>query len=362
MKRLFGFMLGCGILFTSITLTVCFALAQFPDPKDEAKLYELAKKEGTLVWYGNSPLEAMKNMAKDFESKYSGVRVEILRIVSVAGYQRFLQETNAKQYIADIPQINDYPSMKSLIEQGHFAEWKVPTSEDRIPAPFRIGNFCYSPWLTNLGIVYNVNKVTPEEIKILDSSWRGVLDPRFKGRFALTTMKTGTTYGGIHMLLDPKNAKVFGPDFIRAIAAQKPTVYSEYVVLLDRVVAGEHDFAFWMAESTSYLKWVQGAPIRWVHSDPTPVWGNSWFAISRYAPHPNAARLFLNWCLSDAGALSLMRNGYKPILEDVKDIRKVALEPWYAPIKTRYNVDWDRWARDFNKDMDFWIKTIMEGR
>ncbi len=37
-------------------------------------------------------------------------------------------------------------------------------------------------------------------------------------------------------------------------------------------------------------------------------------------------------------------------------------EPWYRPIKTRYDIDFQRWARDYNKDMDFWAKTMEEGR
>jgi hypothetical protein len=56
MKRLSSLVLGFGIVVAFLALTVVLALAQFPNPKDEAKLYELAKNEGTLIWYGASPL------------------------------------------------------------------------------------------------------------------------------------------------------------------------------------------------------------------------------------------------------------------------------------------------------------------
>jgi ABC-type Fe3+ transport system substrate-binding protein len=146
--------------------------------------------------------------------------------------------------------MSDYPSLKSLIQQGYISEWNTPTS-NRISASYRIGSHCYATYVTNIVIAYNVNKVTPEEVKILGSSWKGVLDPRFKGRFAVNTMKIGTTYVAIHMFLDPKNAKVFGPEFIKAVAAQKPTVYADTLVALDRVVAGEHDFGFWSWEAAA---------------------------------------------------------------------------------------------------------------
>ena len=164
------------------------------------------------------------------------------------------------------------------------------------------------------------------------------------------------------MFLDPKYAKVFGPEFIKAVGAQKPVVYSEGQVTVDRVVAGEHDFVYWTGEATASLKWSQGAPIRWVHPDPSPEWGLSWYGISKYAPHPNVARLFLNWIMSEEGALLLQRLGWKASLEGVKDTRKMATEPWYDPVKTRYDVDFERWEKNYNKDMDFWIKAMTEGK
>ncbi len=357
MKKSYRLALVLKIVAVISILPTGFAFAQFPDPKDEAKLYQLAKKEGTLIWYGSSAHEVMKSIAKDFEAKYPGVKVEILRIVGVAQYQRFLRETEAKQYVADIVHISDYPSQKSLVEQGHLAEWKVPTL-DRIPAQYRMGYHSYSPEITALTIMYNVNKVTPDEIKILGSSWKGVLDPRFKGRFAVSIIKGGATYAAVHMFMDPKNAKVFGPDFIKAVAGQNPAAYPSTMIVLDRVIVGEHDFSYWTFDSINYVKWLEGAPIRWVYPPPTPVAALSWYGISKYAPHPNAARLFLNWYTGEEGAFAIHRVGLTTTLEGIKDTRKVAAESWHKPLTTRYEVDWQRWARDFHKDMDFWIETM----
>ena len=164
------------------------------------------------------------------------------------------------------------------------------------------------------------------------------------------------------MFLDPKHSKVFGPEFLKAIAAQKPALYPDGIAGIDRMVAGEHDFTYWAAEATVYTRWVQGAPIRWVHPDLTPVWANVWFGISKYAPHPNAGRLFLSWLMSEAGALSLQRIGYKSSLEGMKDTRRVTAEPWFVPVKNRYDVDWERWEKNYVKDMDFWVKTMTESK
>lgn len=361
MKRLYSLFRVLGFAGAFLVLMLSMAMGQSASSGDEGKLYELAKKEGTVVWYTSMALEPTKEIAKDFEAKYPGVKVEALRIVGIAQYQRLVMETKAKQYIADITHLSDYPAMKSLVQEGFIDEWKVPTS-DRIPGQFRIGNHSYSATLVDIGIIYNTNKVTPEEVKILGKSWKGVLDPRFKGRFAVTTMKCGTCYSGIHMFLDPKNEKIFGPEFIKAVAAQKPMVYSEVTVPVDRVVAGEHDFTYWTWTAIGYLKWAQGAPVRWVCPEPTPQFGSTWYGISKKAPHPNAARLFLNWIMSEDGALSQQTTGYLTTLEGVRDSRKMIGEPWYTPVKNRYDMNWERWSKNYNKDMEVWNKAMLEAK
>lgn len=360
-RRLSGAILGTALAFGALAGNGALA-QQFPDPKEEAKLYEAARKEGTLVWYVSGPIEPMKDVAEVFMKRYPGIKVETLRIVGVAQYQRFMQETQAKRHMVDVLHISDYPSMESLIQDGHVSEWKPPEA-DKVPKVFRIGNHAFAPYTTDMAIVYNVNKLTPEEVRILEASWKGVLDPRFKGRFAVTTMKCGVCYAGIHMFLDPKLAKEYGEPFLRAVAAQRPTVYSEILVGLDRVIAGEHDFTFWTWESVANTKYAQGAPIRWIRPSPTPEWGNSWQAVSKYAPHPNAARLFQNWSISTPGAQALQQvYGTATTLDGMDDTRKVTKEAWYKPIRQRYEVDFKRWDSDYHKDMDNWAKILRDAR
>jgi ABC-type Fe3+ transport system substrate-binding protein len=252
--------------------------------------------------------------------------------------------------------------MKTLAEDGHLVAWRVPT-HDRIPAPFRLGEFSYAPYTTDNAIIYNTNRLSEEEVNLLASDWRAVLDPRFRGRFAVTSMKCGACYAGIHMFLDPAMRERFGPDFLRAVAAQRPAVYSEVLVGLDRVIAGEHDFTYWTWEAIAIARQQSGAPIRWIRPSPTPEFGNTWQAISRYAPNPNAARLFQTWSMSEEGMRALQQYyGAATTLEGIEDTREVTRQPWYRPIQQRYVVDFDRWDRDFHKDMDQWIRILREAR
>lgn len=332
------------------------AVAAAPGPSDEAQLYELARKEGSLVWYEAAPLEAMQHFVGRFETKYPGVKVQLLRTTGPQQYQRFLEETQAGQNIADLLLLSDQPLTRDLAEQKMLAPWRVP-SFDRIPATFRIGEFAYAPYQTDIAIVYNTERVTQEEADLLASSWKSVTDPRFKNRFAIVKRKCGTCYAPIQMFLGPKMQKEYGVDFLRAVAAQKPRVYSDNPIALDRIIAGERDFVFWLWEAVALTKWQEGAPVRWVRPQPTPLFGNVWQAISANAPHPNAARLFQNWVMSDDGAHALQNDyGTLSTLDGVTDDRPITKEKWWKPITERYEVDWAVWETNYEKDMTVWQK------
>ena len=46
--------------------------------------------------------------------------------------------------------------------------------------------------------------------------------------------------------------------------------------------------------------------------------------------------------------------GSSTTLRGVPDTRKVTKEAWYKPIKQRYDMDWDRWGKNYELDMNLW--------
>ena len=350
-------------LLAALALLTAPALAQtLPAPVDEAALYANAKAEGgTVVWYLNPPLEPLRLVANDFEKQYPGIHVEMQRAIGMQLFQKFTRESDAKQNIADVVQISDPVLMKNLAEGNYLARWKVPTY-DRIPASYKIGDQAMTIIVTDMAILYNTNKLTPEEVAILQADWRGILDPRFKGRFAVANTKCGICYVGISFFLDPAFKDKFGPDFLAKIAAQKPAIYADSVVAIDRVIAGEQDFLFYFTEGPGVTKYNQGAPMRWIEPSPRPAYANAIQGVSSTAPHPNGARLFQNWINSDAGAKSLQQSyGVRTSLAGVPDDRAVAKLPW-APHPQDYDVVFVRWEKVYDSAQDLWIKLLKQSR
>lgn len=353
--------LGVGALLGAALLGTGALAADFPDPSDEAALYEEAKKEGTIVWYQTGPAEAFDAIAAEFEKKYPGIRVQQQRASGTAGTRRFMQETEAGQYLADNLNMSDREGLAEMIRLGYMAEWRVPTA-DRLPEEAKMGDYAFSPVVTVTAIIYNKNKVTPEEVKLLETGWKGILDPRFKGRFTITNSNTGASYGPLNLFFAPEYKDEFGEQFLRDVVANQPVLYTDNVVAFDRVIAGEQDIQFWGWEALGISKWEDGAPIRWVYPKPTPAYHNNWMTISKFAPHPHAARLFQNWLMSEDGARAIEQHyGAKAVLEGHKDTRSFAAEEWLRPPVEYYSLDMKRWSEEFDASLALWHKIQREG-
>jgi ABC-type Fe3+ transport system substrate-binding protein len=340
-----------------------FAWAQkLPDPSDTATLYANAKQEGgTIVWYLNQPLAPLRLVADAFEKQYPGLHVEMQRGIGAQLMQKFTREADARQSIGDVVQISDPIMMRDLAEGGYLAHWKVPTY-DRIPDSYKIGDQAMTIIVTDMAILYNPNRLTAEEVALLQADWRNVLDPRFRQRFAVANTKCGICYAGLSFFLDPTLKATFGADFLLKVAQQKPAIYADSVVAIDRVVAGEQDFLFWFSEGPGVQKFREGAPMRWIEPSPRPSYANAIQGVSATAPHPNAARLFQNWINSDAGAAALEEQyGVRVSLAGVPDTRAEAKLPWF-PHPQDYHVDLSRWEQEYDKDQDLWITLLNRNR
>jgi len=341
-----------------VAMTAGTAMAQDSYPTDPAALYEAAQDEGSLVWYTGTPINSAQKMAEAFGEAYPGVTVEVVRLPNLQQMQRFSQESASGRHMADVLAL-DNVSMAALIKNGFIADWKVPSYDDIVPEA-RMGTQAYAPFYIDTAILYNTNKVSEEEAKLLAGDWNAILDPRFKGRMAVTNQKCAVCYNAVHMFLDPKLADRYGPEFLTKIGEQQPAVYPEINIGVDRVIAGEKDFMVTVFESSVVPKWQEGAPIRWVHPSPTPLsLTSAWSAVSANAPSPNAARLFLDWWMSPEGAKVQQESyGGRSTLKSVPDNRAFTKEPWYDAVTEPYAPDLPRWEANFNADMDMWLKAI----
>jgi iron(III) transport system substrate-binding protein len=156
---------------------------------------------------------------------------------------------------------------------------------------------------------FRVNLVKPEDAP---KTYADLLDPKWKGKIAWTNDPTPQGPPGfIHNILTTMGQDK-GMEYLRKFAAQEPVfIPASQRVVMDKVIAGEYPVGVMTFNHHAAISGGQGAPVRWIKMEPLLETVNL-VALLKDAPHPNAARLLVEFILSDDGQKVLAESDYVP--------------------------------------------------
>jgi iron(III) transport system substrate-binding protein len=273
----------------------------------DARLVERARQEGTVVLYTSLAPTESKPLAEAFEKKY-GVKVELWRALSDKVVQRVITEAQAKRYSVDVVETNG-PEMEMLARERLLAEFHSPYIAD-LPAAAIPPHRTWMPDRMNYFVVgYNTAKVQRSEIP---ATYEGFLDPKWKGRIGIEATDVEWMAALVKKWGDAK-----GMDFFRKLAAMKPDMRKGHVLLAELVAAGEVPVGLTMYNSNIESLKKKGAPIDFVPVQPVAARPQG-IGVSRQAPHPHAALLFVDFVLSPEGQRLFESMGRAPASTKVK--------------------------------------------
>jgi iron(III) transport system substrate-binding protein len=125
-----------------------------------------------------------------------------------------------------------------------------------------------------------------------------------------------------------------GPDFIPQWAAREKTLTASVVPGAQLVVAGEGDFVFPCYETIAKSLSADGAPITYKVLGPT-TGGDGYYGVIADSPHPDAARLFMNYLLTPEGQVAVTSGRYaSPLGNSITDA--FALPDHYVSIDLEF--------------------------
>ena len=121
----------------------------------------------------------------------------------------------------------------------------------------------------------------------------------------------GAPPGFVHTILTTFG-EAKGTDYLKRFAAQQPvTIPAAQRVVLDKVISGEYPLAVMILNYHATISAAQGAPVKWIKMEPL-LESMSLVSIVKDSPHPNAARLFVEFMLSDEGQKVMADSDYMP--------------------------------------------------
>ncbi|HEV8354005.1 MAG TPA: extracellular solute-binding protein [bacterium] len=291
----------------------------------QADLIAAAKREGSVTVYGSLEAEVFDIIAKIFEGKY-GIKVNYFRAASNLVTDRVLTESRAGRPQFDAVLTNRSP-MLILKKEGVFAKFTAPAYEE-YPASARDRDGILSPSyrMVVVSILYNTKLVSAADAP---KSLTDLLDPKWKGKIAMPDPNVHTTTAVWMANLQPIMGNQYR-SFLERLSGQVVLLES-FLPVVNRVIAGEFPLGI------TYVKYVyafgkDGAPLDYVRLNPVLAEAHH-IAVGARAPHPNAARLFVDVFTSKLGLLALARAGefvllpgvYPPI-KDADKLRVILME------------------------------------
>jgi len=317
-------------------------VAAYAGADREQRLLAGAKSEGKVVWYTSLAGSSYKELAKGFESKYPGVKIEPYRGTSSDIMTKITAEAQARQIIADaiettLPTLRFLRENKLLIAftSPQLAKYPANTKENAA------GGLIY--WAvdreTYMGVGYNTNLIPAA---LVPKNYGDLMKPGLKGKIGFVSNETGTrTLGGI--------LKVKGEEFVRKLKTQDITLHAiSGRAMADLVMSGEVALSPTIFRDHALEAKAKGAPIDWAPMEIVPTNAGA-VALTAQAPHPNAAALLADFLLSQEAAKILGDLDYG------SPFKQVSFKLWYP--ETGLSTEqydkaaekWDKLLRDIGR-------------
>lgn len=307
--------------------------------KAEPALVAAANKEGAVTIYTANQLESEQQLAKRFNARYPNIKIEIVRAPGSRLIARIDAEAASGKLGADIIEFSDSGLAKSY--EKLFADY-APANAEKYPAEIR----AISPKMwpkTAWGYVIAYNKAL---VKNPPKAWADLSKPDFSEKLGWIPAGAGGTPWTLAMF----QRKSLGDGEWKKLAAKQPVMHPSDSPLLAAVIRGEARVA--PLKTNSIIPSMKdGAPIGIVYpTDGVPM-TVSVAGISATAAHPNAARLYLDWILSEegqsdwvkgSGGMTVLQGGPLPEGAD-----RAALKLWFPDINEYASLR-DSWVNEWN--------------
>ncbi|MBZ6075892.1 ABC transporter substrate-binding protein [Microvirga puerhi] len=306
---------GCAAIILAATATISSPKAS-EYPADYAQLVAAAEKEGKVSIYAPTDPAQSKALMDAFNAKHPKIKVEWNDITAQALFSRIISEAAAGQVGGDIAW--NVPDMQlKLVSMGHAVPYESPEAAT-VPEWGKYKGIAYATTIEPAVIMYNKTLTSEDKIpkthdQLLDTlknnaeAWRGkvaTFDPE----------KSGTGF------LWSRNNERLWPDFwtfVKEFGKVGGQVYSSSSQFKEKVLSGELLMAFDM--NGAYAReWAKAAPNLGViaFNDYTQAYSRVAFII-KDGKNPNAARVFLDFMLSQEGQRAVSNAGLPSVRRDV---------------------------------------------
>ncbi|MYZ40719.1 MULTISPECIES: extracellular solute-binding protein [unclassified Streptomyces] len=276
-----------------------------PDP--DGALAQRAKEEGEVVMTGTPDGSVRTDIPKAFEQTY-GVKVTYVggRNSDIAA--KLQAERKAGIYTHDV-----FGGGGNTMSSTYYGEGWISSLKDVLdPALLTADNWRDGApkWVdpekekilqlsnyVDSGVVVNTDLVKDGDL----TSFEDMLDPKWKGKIVVDDPRSNG--GAIYDVGAFEQA--YGKDFVKSLYVdQKPVLLTDQRQELDDIARGKFAFGLSLQTAETEEALAEGLPLKQLKltgAPPVVTGGSSLLALDNKAPHPEAAKLLVNWLVCKDG-------------------------------------------------------------
>ncbi len=268
------------------------------------ELIAAAKREGKVV-VNTFPGTGFRTALSAFEEKFPGMTVEQTTLIAREIAPRAIQEQKAGIYSFDVTEIPATTALGVMLPEGAWdpirpaiihpevvgdQHWKGGFERGFLDKTKQFG-YGFG-WNKFRGVWVNTDLVKPGEIQ----STRDLLNPKWKGKIVLMDPRSG---GFTANWVTPARI-AYGDEYLKNLFIdQEPIITRDQRQATEMLIRGGHAIATGPNEALLDDFKTAGVTVNVASnmlSDATYIVGRSVWLFKK-APHPNAAKLFINWLL-----------------------------------------------------------------
>jgi iron(III) transport system substrate-binding protein len=282
-------------------------------PADWNAVVAAAKREGKLTIYGPEGADLRAGLTRGFQQNYPDIQIDFSGMAGAQVAPKLLGEREAGLYLVDLVIVGPTTVMETLLPAGVLVPLPPylvgPATRD--PSKWHGGRFEFVDAAQEHFLVFNAYSTPAIHVNTTRASvedfrsWRDLLDPKWKGQIV---MKDPLIAGaGLGLSTFWYRNEELGLDYMRQLFAQDIVFLKEERQLVDAVAQGRYAVGLALQNALAFELRRKGLPLGIVGGERlregtylTSGTGGGVSVVER-APHPNAAKVYIDYLLSPEG-------------------------------------------------------------
>ncbi|HTT13270.1 MAG TPA: ABC transporter substrate-binding protein [Burkholderiaceae bacterium] len=288
-------------------------------PSSYAEVIAAARREGKVVVHSTTDLSAAAPLVRAFEAAYPGITLDYAEMDSAVLNRRFMVETASGASPADVLWSSAMDLQFKLVNDGFAQVYRSPEAS-ALPEWANWKNEAYGTTFEPVVFVYNERQLRGDDIPQTHADFVRLLknkSERFKAKVTTYDIRKSAV-GFLLATQDSRANPAFWP-LVKQLGASGVRLEGNTAAMMEAIGTGAALLGYNVIGSYAMARAARDPSIAVVlPKDYTLVLTRVMF-IARGAPHPNAARLWVDFLLSQRGqALLAGKAGLPAVRGDVE--------------------------------------------